>query len=105
MTTVKIKFRASNVQGKEGRLLYKVTHNRLARQVKSTYKIYPSEWNESTESIVKDGAGQERLAYLSDVDSHVRQDIAQLNRIVVSLDKKGTPYTSDDVVKLFEGDT
>lgn len=105
MTTVKVKFRASTVQGKEGRLLYKVTHNRLARQVKSTYTIYPAEWNESTESIVMDGADQGRQAYLKDVDSHVRQDITQLNRIVVSLDKKGASYTSDDVVKLFEGNT
>lgn len=105
MTTVKVKFRASTVQGKEGKLYYKVTHNRLARQIKSTYKIYPAEWDEKAESIAMDGAGQERLTYLKDVDNHVRQDMAQLTRIVASLDKKGTSYTSDDVVRMFDGET
>lgn len=82
-----------------------MTHNRLARQIKSTYKIYSAEWDEKAESIVMDGAGQERLTYLKDVDNHVRQDMAQLTRIVASLDKKGTSYTSDDVVRMFDGES
>ena len=33
MATIKVKFRASSVEMKEGSLYYQVIHNRLARQV------------------------------------------------------------------------
>ena len=45
MATIKVKFRASSVEMKEGSLYYQVIHNRLARQVHTGYKLFPSEWD------------------------------------------------------------
>lgn len=41
MATIKVKFRASSVEMKEGSLYYQVIHNRLARQVHTGYKLFP----------------------------------------------------------------
>ena len=45
MASIKLKFRTSSVQEKEGRLYYQVIHNRVARQIHTEYRIYSSEWD------------------------------------------------------------
>ncbi|MEG1841846.1 MAG: site-specific integrase, partial [Alistipes sp.] len=45
MATVKTKFRASSVTTREGTLFFQVIHNRIARQINTGYKLYPSEWS------------------------------------------------------------
>lgn len=52
MATVKVKFRASSVKTKEGALYYQVIHDRLARQIRSGYKLYPSEWDTERSKVV-----------------------------------------------------
>jgi hypothetical protein len=39
---------------KEGSLYYQVIHNRLARQVHTGYKLFPSEWDAGISEIVMD---------------------------------------------------
>lgn len=41
MATVKLKFRASSVETKEGVLYYQIIHNRLARQIQPITKCIP----------------------------------------------------------------
>ena len=52
MATIKIKFRASSVSGKEGTLYIQVIHQRVVRQVSTKYKLYPNEWDAATQSVV-----------------------------------------------------
>ena len=40
-TSVKLKFRESMVEGKEGRLFFQVIRNRCIRQITLPYMIYP----------------------------------------------------------------
>lgn len=47
MATVKIKFRASSYENKEGSLFYQVIHRRVVRQINSSYKLYPQDQNTS----------------------------------------------------------
>ena len=44
MASVKVKFRASSVADREGRLFYQIIHNRVTRQISSGHKLFPSEW-------------------------------------------------------------
>ena len=44
MASVKVKFRPSTVNGKEGTLYYQVIHNRVVRQINTEYKLFVSEW-------------------------------------------------------------
>lgn len=52
MTSVKVKFRASKVEGKEGVIYYQVIHERVIRQIKSAYRIYSEEWDECSLEVV-----------------------------------------------------
>mgnify|MGYP006918768983 CR=1 FL=1 len=42
MATVKIKFRSSSVDGREGTVYYQVIHKRVARQINTPYKLFPA---------------------------------------------------------------
>ena len=43
MTSIKIKFRTSIVIGKQGTIYYQITHNRVTRQQKTGFSLYPEE--------------------------------------------------------------
>ena len=45
MATTRFKFRASSVSGKQGTLFIQVIHQRVVRQVTTSYKLYPKEWD------------------------------------------------------------
>ena len=52
MATVKIKFRSSSVDGREGTVYYQVIHKRVARQINTPYKLFPAEWSKQHYSII-----------------------------------------------------
>ena len=52
MATVKIKFRPSSVDGKEGTVYYQVIHVRVARQISTSYRLFPAEWDKRRARIV-----------------------------------------------------
>ncbi len=51
MATIKIKFRASSVSGKEGTLFLQVIHRRVARQLSTWYKVFPEEWDAARQTV------------------------------------------------------
>lgn len=101
MASVKIKFRTSTVKGGLGTIFYQVIHNRVARQVKTGYRIYESEWNGNLSEIVMPRFDETRKAYLSEIRGKVANDTRKFRRIMASLEHNGNPYTSDDVVSAF----
>ena len=50
-TSVKIKFRASTVSGKAGCVYYQVIHNCVSRQIRTDYRLFPSEWDKRSELV------------------------------------------------------
>ena len=44
MVSIKLKFRPSTIDGKEGSLYYQVIYKRVIRQIATHYKIMPNEW-------------------------------------------------------------
>ena len=57
MTTVKVKFRPSTVEGRPGTIVYFVTHRRIVRQITTGYKVFPHEWDDKQSSLVVTSAG------------------------------------------------
>ena len=98
---MKIKFRTSTVEGGQGTIFYQVIHNRVARQVKTGYRIYESEWDGSLSEIAMPRFDGTRKAYLSEIRDKVASDTRKFQRIIASLEHGGKPYTSDDVVAAF----
>jgi hypothetical protein len=52
MASVKVKFRPSTIEGKEGTIYYQIIQNRVIRQLKTDYRIFTDEWNEAGSCII-----------------------------------------------------
>ena len=55
MTSIKVKFRPSTVDGKEGGLYFQIIHNRVVRQQNTDYKVFAEEWDAESESVIVNG--------------------------------------------------
>ena len=95
-TSVKLKFRESTVEGKEGRLFFQVIRNRCIRQITLPYMIYPDEWSGEGRLAV----GSSRPDYIAEIARGVFKDREIMERTVASLDAHGD-YTADDVVEKY----
>ena len=102
MATTKFKFRASSVSGKQGTLFIQVIHKRVARQVSTSYKLYPDEWDADSQSVVvpKD-MPSDRSQYLHTLQKTLRSDTSRLQIIILALDHSRKEYQATDVVKRF----
>ena len=100
MTSTKLKFRASSVEGKEGTLYLQVICRREVRRVAMPYRLFPSEWD-ARRGTVACGAGvrPERGRYLRAVQRAAEADLDRLRLIVLRLDRSPAPYRAADVVR------
>lgn len=102
MTTVKAKLRPSTVAGRPGSIIFLVTCHRVVRQITTSYKVAPHEWDVAGMSVLfPPECGESRRAYLATLDQALREDTRRLRNIVLRLNRSGEPYTADDVVKRF----
>lgn len=102
MATTKFKFRASSVSGKQGTLFIQLIHKRVARQVSTSYKLYPDEWDATAEAVMIPGdTPADRCQYLHAVREALRSDTSRLQIIILTLDHSRKEYHAKDVVKRF----
>lgn len=93
MATVKIRFRASTVENKEGTLVYQVIHKRQTRQVSTGYKLYPQEWNMLYSTVdFPPKCTEGRRNYLAALQAKLIVDINMLKSIIVKLEHTGKDY-------------
>ena len=98
MTSVKIKFRPSTVEGKEGSIYFQIIHNRIVRQLNTDYKVFACEWDAETENIVVSGS---RSAILCGIKERLEWDFARLAKATRQLETERCRYTVDDVTATF----
>lgn len=102
MATVKVKFRASSIEAKEGTLYYQVIHKRQARQVHAGYKVYPREWDPAKSGVILNpDMDNDRRAYLMSVETAVSDDLSRIKSIIARLDGSGCDYSSAKVIEAF----
>lgn len=99
MASIKIKFRSSTVENKEGVLYFQIIQNRVIRQMTTDYKIYANEWDAESESIVVSG---KRANILCSIKERLGWDLSRLEKVVHQLEIERRRYTADDVVVLFK---
>ena len=102
MTSIKIKFRPSAVNGKEGSLYFQIIHNRVVRQLNTDYKVFASEWDAQTESIAVIGS---RTNLLLGIQERLLWDVARLEKVVRLLETEHRRFTADDVITMFHKQT
>lgn len=109
MATIKIRFRSSSVKGKEGTLFYQVIHERVARQINSGYKLFPSEWDPRAAQIRLPLFDNGRKNYLLSVKERVEKDLLKIEKTIAAQERKNFPYTADEVISAYltpeKGDT
>ena len=103
MPSVKVKFRPSTIEGKEGTIYYQIIQNRVIRQLKTDYRIFTDEWNEAGSCIIV--GSSERSNLLLSLQERMEWDLKRLDMIIRQLDNRKTGYTVDDIIASFQSNT
>lgn len=103
MASVKVKFRPSTIEGKEGTIYYQIIQNRVIRQLKTDYRIFTDEWNEEENCIIVDRS--ERGNLLLSLQERMEWDLKRLDMIIRQLDNRKAGYTADDIIASFQNNT
>ena len=98
MTSIKIKFRPSSVEGKEGCIYIQIIHNRVVRQLNTDYRIFATEWDEKSETVMANG---DRTNIVNAIKERLTWDLARLKKVISQLETEQSRYTADDVITVF----
>lgn len=103
MASVKVKFRPSTIEGKEGTIYYQIIQNCVIRQLKTDYRIFTDEWNQAESCIIV--SSSERSNLLLSLQERMEWDLKRLDMIIRQLDNRKAGYTADDIVASFQSNT
>lgn len=103
MATVKVKYRASIKEGKDGRIYFQVIHNRVIRQLNTEYRLSKEEWENS--ALNSPNSIKSRESSFSTINDMVLRDLEQLNMIISILERSGNSFTADNVIEMFKKST
>ena len=98
MASVRIMFRPSTVEGKEGTLYFRVIHERVARTVFTDCHVFRDEWDDVSSSVIIAGT-KERRAYLELTASKLKSELERLDRIIAEKEVSRVKFTADDIIK------
>ena len=98
MTSIKIKFRPSSVEGKEGGIFFQIIHNRVVRQLNTDYRVFASEWDAEAECIIMN---EPRANILCSIKERLEWDYARLKNVIRQLENDNIRFTADDVITAF----
>lgn len=96
MATVKLKFRHSVIEGKEGVLYYQVTHRSKVRQVKTIYTLLSDEWESVTSTILAVGT-RERIVQLLCIREKIGREMKMIRDMIADRDSRCRSYTVDEL--------
>ena len=100
MASIKVKFRPSKNENREGKIYYQIIQNRVIRQLKTDYRLFVYEWNEVESSIIT--ANNSRQNYIQSIEERIDWDIKRLQTIINQLENKRVKYTADDIITTFQ---
>lgn len=100
MASIKVKFRPSTNENKEGTIYYQIIQNRVIRQLKTDYRLFMCEWNEAENTIII--TNNSRQNYLQSIEERIDWDIKRLQSIINQLENKRIKYTADDIISTFQ---
>lgn len=100
MVSIKLKFRPSTIDGKEGSLYYQVIYKRVVRQVPTHYKIMPNEWNAESDTL-KIIVNNERYNYLQSIQRRIQWDKKRLMKIMERFINSGYDFSVDSFIDTY----
>lgn len=100
MISVKVKFRPSTVVGKEGVIYYQIIQNRIVRQLTTSYRIFPCEWDGPNARLIIGNTA--RSNQLRSLKSHIDWDLRRINMIISRLTQDNQPFSANDIIAAFQ---
>ena len=100
MASIKVKFRPSINENKEGTIYYQIIQNRVIRQLKTDYRLFMYEWNEDNNAIIVTNSSRQN--YLQSIEERIDWDIKRLQSIINQLENKRVKHTVDDIISTFQ---
>lgn len=97
MTTIKVKFRLSSVEGRPGTVYYRVSHRRCTKLITTHIRMLPYQW-ELLQKSVKQVVDKEWWYYTR---RQLESDQNLLMQVVRMFDALGTEYSVNDVIKQY----
>lgn len=102
MASIKVKYRPSTTNGKEGSIYYQVIHGRTVRQIGTDFRVLDTEWDKEASSIrIMPETDENRKRYLHSVAEHIGWDIRRLQAIIAQCDRQGGSYSAYNIVEKF----
>ncbi|MBP3245575.1 MAG: site-specific integrase [Bacteroidaceae bacterium] len=98
MTSIKVQFKPSTTDGKEGHIYFQIIHNRTIRRLNTDYRLFTEEWDYKNESII---VNDKRSFTLNYIKEHLNWDYSRLKNIVCLLERDTQKFTTDDVISEF----
>lgn len=101
MATLKIKFRPSASQGKEGKIFYRITHNRQSCQITTDYHLFANEWDSIRSKVIIPESCSERFEHVNQTAFRITSDIERLHNIIRQFRRADLPYSSSGIIERF----
>ena len=100
MVSIKLKFRPSSIEGREGSLYYQIICRRVVRQVATPYKIMSTEWDTENESLKN--FNNSRSCYLASIRQSIKWEIEHFQLIIKKTEHSGKTFSVDDLISTFQ---
>ena len=91
MATIKVKLRRSTIEGKAGTVYYRITHRRETKQITTSIRLLPEEWNAEAGRVI------DRDENTSIAREKIDRDLSLLKRIIEDLDDSLKSYSVQDI--------
>src|SRR5215510_6577881 len=100
MTSVKVKFRESTIENKEGILCFQLIHNRKTKLVTTRFRLFSDEWDDRLSAVIIDGADKKRSSYLQNLKEGLESEVQQIYDLIFILDKRSS-YTAGELAEYY----
>lgn len=100
MASIKLKLRVSSLSEKEGTLYFQIIHERVVKQIGTSYRIFQSEWDEQRSDIVKlSHIVPNRFGVIKSIREKIAWEKKRLNKIIERLENKGEYFSINDIIQ------
>ena len=97
--SIKLKFRPSQLEERNGTLFFQLIHNRVSYQYTTNHKILPSEWEARRSSIIIPPASNSRHDAVMKIRKRVRWELAGLTKLANRILEDNESTTVDEVLE------
>lgn len=103
MDSIRLKFRASTKEGKEGVLFYQIIHNRIIRRIKTGYCIYTEEWDTGNNRIIIPDSSHPRYERLHSIQNEILWNMKRFEDLAKEFSSR--TYAIAEIINAFQGTT